>query len=94
MNDPIITDAMLNAGLDEYFACNHAEDSPWEIVAAIYSSMSTASVTDEMVTAAIRAFRPYLDDEGHLTCLNVRDAVKAGLLAALEVRSTSPSADA
>lgn len=47
------------------------------------------AVTDEMVTAAIRAFRPFVDEDGHLTALNVRAAVEAGLHAALQVQSVA-----
>ena len=43
-------------------------------------------VTPEMITAALHAFRPYLDEMGHLDSLSAREAVEAGLRAALRVR--------
>lgn len=46
-------------------------------------------VTDAMVTAAIQAFGPFLDEEGHLTCLNAREAVEACLRAALQVQTAA-----
>jgi hypothetical protein len=48
-----------------------------------------SAVTSEMVTACLRAFRPFLDEAGHLDSFSAQEAVEAGLGAAFQLRSVA-----